>query len=122
MNGTPCHDIDPNCQLCPFSQPSASCGTLIASTTGPPVYFCNAQGVACTEGRVNVVNVSWSGLVLSQLPSGLGQLLNLQELGKFAMASTSAQSLRCAGTDPSARGMPTAAATYQQQQLHAEAG
>eukprot|EP00878_Enallax_costatus_P020063 GHUV01021193.1.p1 GENE.GHUV01021193.1~~GHUV01021193.1.p1 ORF type:complete len:622 (+),score=117.43 GHUV01021193.1:67-1866(+) len=81
MNGTPCHAVDPNCQLCPLGQPPALCGTLMVNTTGPSTYYCNAQGVACKEGRVSVVNVSWSGLVLSQLPSGLSQLMKLQELG-----------------------------------------
>eukprot|EP00878_Enallax_costatus_P033561 GHUV01037075.1.p1 GENE.GHUV01037075.1~~GHUV01037075.1.p1 ORF type:complete len:172 (-),score=15.07 GHUV01037075.1:565-1080(-) len=82
MNGTPCHDVDPNCRLCALGQPPALCGTLMTNTTGPPTYYCNAQGVACKEGRVNAVNASWSGLVFSQLPPGLGQLMKLQELGK----------------------------------------
>lgn len=88
-SNTPCHDIDPNCQLCPFSQPSALCGTLMPNSSGPPSYYCTAQGVSCDGGRVNVVNISWSGLVLSQLPSGLGQLVKLQELGEFGMTLSS---------------------------------
>jgi hypothetical protein len=87
---SPCHDIDPNCKLCPWQLPYQVCGTQIASntTTGLPSYYCNAYGVACTDGRVTAVNMSGVGLVLSQMPAGLSQLTMLRELGERILQLT----------------------------------
>jgi hypothetical protein len=79
---SPCHEIDPNCKLCPWQMPYQTCGSQIASNaTGPPSYYCNAYGVACTDDRVTAVNMSNVGLMLSQLPAGMSQLTMLRELG-----------------------------------------
>jgi hypothetical protein len=69
--------------------PHQTCSTQIASntTTGPPSYYCNAYGVACTDGRVTAVNMSGVGLLLSQLPGGLSQLTMLRELGKCSRST-----------------------------------
>lgn len=90
---TPCHDVDPNCKLCPWELPQTTCGTQAlasnatanstsnaTSSMGPPHFYCKAYGVACTDGRVTTLNISYTGLVLSQLPAGLAQLSKLQEL------------------------------------------
>ncbi|WIA22988.1 hypothetical protein OEZ86_009906 [Tetradesmus obliquus] len=82
---TPCHDVDPNCKLCPWQLPIQTCGTQVQSAgngtvTGPPSYYCNAFGVACSDGRVTTVNISGVGLVLKGLPGGFSQLTMLREL------------------------------------------
>lgn len=80
---TPCHDVDPNCKFCPFSLPANLCGSPVLDATGAPAYFCNAHAVACTNGRITNLNVSWTALEFSQLPaSGLAQFTKLQELSK----------------------------------------
>jgi hypothetical protein len=88
MNGTwnatlpsPCHSIDPNCQLCTSLE---LCGTLVAGATAPPSYYCSSWGISCRNGRVLGIALNQTGLVLSQLPAQLNQLAWLQTLGEIA--------------------------------------
>lgn len=77
---TPCHDIDPNCQLCALG---AQCGASAPAGTGPPSFYCNAFGVGCRDGRVANISLGFTGVVLSQLPSQVNQLSRLQALGEL---------------------------------------
>lgn len=80
---SPCHDIDPNCQLCPWALPSL-CGTQLPSVVGgPPSFYCNVVAVSCRDGRVTNISLDSSGLVLSSLPAGFSQLPWLQQLGEY---------------------------------------
>jgi hypothetical protein len=80
---TPCHELDPNCQLCASGNCSSS-RPVVVSSTGVPSYFCNAAAVACRDDRVANVSLGVWGLVLKGLPPQLNQLDRLQTLGELA--------------------------------------
>jgi hypothetical protein len=77
---TPCHEIDPNCQMC---VPGSNCSAAAPpAPSGAASFFCNAVAVACSNGRVLNVSLNYPGLVLASLPVEVNQLARLQRLGE----------------------------------------